>query len=134
IRETGARAVVIGTNPTSMISARAEAVPLFYPVPFAFTRPHVEQTRRLGLLRGTGRSQLDRAATSVVRWAYNHAPLAPRAFARVARANGVGPLGSVVSLLEADRNLLTVMPGELAGYRLPEGYERVGPIFAQLDA
>ena len=42
IREVDAAAVVIGTNPTSMISARAEGVPLFYPVPFALTRPQVE--------------------------------------------------------------------------------------------
>lgn len=138
IRETGAAAVVIGTNPTSMISARAEGVPLFYPVPFALTRPHVDQTPRLGLVRGRGRltgaaRAVDRIASGALRWAYNHAPLAPRAFARVAGENGVAPLRTVVSLLEADRNLLTVMPGELAGYDLPAGYERIGPIFARLD-
>lgn len=136
IRSTRAAAVVNGTNPTSMISARAERVPLFYPVPFALTRPQVEQTKRLGLVRGSSRlaHALDRVATSALRWAYNHAPLAPRAFAEVATANGVAPLRTVVSLLEADRNLLTVMPWELDGYTLPDGYERVGPIFAHLDA
>lgn len=136
IRSTDAAAVVNGTNPTSMISARAEGVPLFYPVPFALTRPQVEQTRRLGLVRGSSWAahRLDRIATSALRWAYNHAPLAPRAFASVAEANGVRPLKTVVSLLEADRNLLTVMPWELDGYALPDGYERVGPIFARLDA
>ena len=136
IRSTDAAAVVNGTNPTSMISARAERVPLFYPVPFALTRPQVEQTKRLGLVRGSNRVArgLDRIATSALRWAYNHAPLAPRAFASVAEANGVPPLKTVVSLLEADRNLLTVMPWELDGYTLPDGYERVGPIFARLDA
>ncbi|KHK96946.1 hypothetical protein LK09_13360 [Microbacterium mangrovi] len=136
IRETGAAAVVIGTNATSMISARAERVPLFYAVPFALTRPQVAQTARLGLVRGDGRLRhaLDRVATSLLRWAYNRAPLAPRAFARVASANGVPPLKTVVSLLEADHNLLTVMPWELDGYTLPASYERVGPIFAHLDA
>ncbi|CAM3500272.1 glycosyltransferase [Occultella aeris] len=135
IRATGAAAVVIGTNPTSMISARAERVPLLYPVPFALTRPQVEQTRRLGLVRGTGRSARarDAVASTLLRWAYNHAPLAPRAFTRVARENGVAPLRNVVSLIEADLNLLTVMPAELDGYTLPPGYERVGPIFARLD-
>lgn len=135
IRDVKAAAVVIGTNPTSMISARAEHVPLFYPVPFALTRPQVEQTARLGLVRGTGRAArtLDHVATTALRWAYNHAPLAPRAFTTVARAHGVPPLRTVVSLLEADRNLLTVMPSELEGYALPDGYERVGPIFAHLD-
>ncbi|MFD4959079.1 glycosyltransferase [Microbacterium sp. NPDC058389] len=135
IRETGAEAVVIGTNTTSMISARAEGVPLFYAVPFALTRPQVEQTARLGLVRGTGRlaHAADRVATALLRWAYNHASLAPRAFGRVAKANGVPPLKTVVSLLEADHNLLTVMPWELEGYELPGSYERVGPIFAHLD-
>ena len=81
IRETGAAAVVIGTNTTSMISARAEGVPLFYAVPFALTRPQFEQTRRLGLVRGSGRlaHAADGVATTLLRWAYNHAPLAPRA-------------------------------------------------------
>jgi len=136
IRETGAAAVVIGTNTTSMISARAEGVPLFYAVPFALTRSQVEQTARLGLVRGSGRlaHAADRIATSLLRWAYSRAPLAPRAFGRVAKANGVAPLKTVVSLLEADHNLLTVMPWELRGYRLPDAYERVGPIFAHLDA
>lgn len=135
IRETGAAAVVIGTNPTSMISARAEKVPLLYPVPFALTQPHVAQTRRLGLVKGESvrARTIDTMATSMVRWAYNKAPLAPRAFRRVAREHGVPPLRTVVSLLEADHNLLTVMPWELDGYTLPAGYERVGPIFARLD-
>lgn len=136
IRETGAEAVVIGTNVTSMISARAEAVTLWYAVPFALTGPHVEQTRRLGLVGGSGRwaRALDAAATGAFRWLYTRAPLAPRSFRCVARAHGVHGLTTIASLLEADRNLLTVMPGELDGYVLPDGYERVGPIFAHLDA
>lgn len=135
IRETDAAAVVIGSNVTSMISARAEHVPLFYAVPFALTRPQVEQTARLGMVRGSGRVAhgLDRIATSLLRWAYNRAPLAPRAFGRVAKANGVPLLRTVVSLLEADHNLLTVMPWELKGYLLPETYRRVGPIFAHIE-
>lgn len=135
IREVGADAVVIGTNATSMISARAEGVPLFYPVPFALTRPHVEQARRIGLVRGTSAPAraADAVATRVLRGAYTRAPLAPRAFARVAVANGVPPLRTIASLLEADHNLLTVMPRELEGFTLPAGYTRVGPIFARLD-
>ncbi len=136
IRETDAAAVVIGSNVTSMISARAEGAPLFYAVPFALTRPQVEQTARLGMVRGSGRiaHALDRVATSLLRLAYNRLPLAPRAFGRVAKANGVPPLKTVVSLLEADHNLLTVMPWELQGYTLPAAYQRVGPIFAHIDA
>ena len=45
IAQTQAAAVVTGTNLTSFISARAEGVPLFYPVPFALTVPHVRQIR-----------------------------------------------------------------------------------------
>ncbi|MFT3943400.1 MAG: glycosyl transferase family 28 [Ancrocorticia sp.] len=136
IRATGADAVVVGTNVTSMISARAEKVPLFYPVPFALTGPHVKQTPHLGLVRGAGTLSrgLDRALTRAFRWVYTRAPLAPRSFSRVARANGVPALRTIASLLEADHNLLTVMEPELKGYTLPAGYERVGPIFAHLDA
>ncbi|REJ04833.1 glycosyltransferase [Microbacterium bovistercoris] len=135
IREIGAAAVVIGSNVTSMISARAENVPLVYAVPFALTRPQVEQTARLGLVRGSGRMAraLDRMATWAMRLAYDHAPLAPRSFGRVARANGAPPLKTLVSMLEADHNLLTVMPWELDGYRLPPAYTRVGPIFAHIE-
>ncbi|GAA1139535.1 glycosyltransferase [Nesterenkonia lutea] len=104
-------------------------------MPFALTRPHVEQTRRLGLVPGAGSwsRALDGAATRAFRWVYDRAPVAPAAFARVARDNGVFPLRTISSLLEADHNLLTVMPDELRGYSLPQGYQRVGPIFAHLD-
>ncbi|WP_243074436.1 glycosyltransferase [Microbacterium sp. SS28] len=135
IREVDAKAIVIGSNITSQISARAEHVPLFYPVPFALTRPQVEQTRHMGFVRGSGRlaRAADRVASAAFRWTYNHAPLAPRAFSRVARDNGVAPLRTVASLLDADVNLLTVLPSELDGYDIPSHYERVGPIFARLD-
>ena len=115
IRAVGASAVVTGTNLTSMVSARAEGVPLFYPVPFALTRPHVEQT-----------------AAAPLRLLYNHAPVAPRGFAVARRENGVPPDRTVAGLLEADHNLLTVLADELDGFTLPPGYRRVGPIFARL--
>ncbi|MDQ7993528.1 MAG: nucleotide disphospho-sugar-binding domain-containing protein [Propionicimonas sp.] len=136
IREHDARAVVIGSNVTSLLSARAERVPLFYPVPFALTRPQVQQTRRMGLVRGWGRvaRTADLVSTAALRWAYLHAPLAPRAFTTVARELGVPPLRTLGSLLEADVNLVTVLAPELDGYELPAGYRRVGPIFAHLDA
>jgi UDP:flavonoid glycosyltransferase YjiC (YdhE family) len=135
IRELEAEVVVTGSNMTSFISARAENVPLFYPVPFALTRPHVAQVRHLGLVDGEGRlaRAADRIATSVFRWIYNSAPLAPRAFGSVARANGVPPLRTVSSMLTADHNLLTEMPWELEGFHLPQGFERIGPIFANID-
>ncbi|WP_127473296.1 glycosyltransferase [Microbacterium sulfonylureivorans] len=136
IRELRAPVVVTGSNLTSYISARAEKAPLFYPVPFALTLAQVEQTRRMEFVRGSGWAArtADRVATSAFRWIYTRAPLAPRAFAKVAKANGVPPLRTVASLLTADRNLLTEMAWELDGFRLPPGFERVGPIFAHVDA
>lgn len=136
IRVSGARAVVTGSNLTSFLSARAERVPLFFPVPFALTGPHVAQTRTLYLVPGKGRPArwADRAFTAVFRWVYTSAPLAPRAFTHVARANGVPPLRTVASLLTADRNLVTEMPWELDGFDLPDTFERVGPIFAHIDS
>lgn len=136
IRELGAAAVVTGSNLTSFISARAEGVPLFYPVPFPLTRPQVAQTKRMGFVTGTGwvARTADLVATAAFRWVYNTAPLAPKAFTSVAKANGVRPLRTVSSLLTADRNLITEMPWEMDGFALPDGFELVGPIFAHLDA
>ena len=66
IRELGAAAVVTGSNLTSFISARAEGVPLYYPVPFALTEPQVRQAqasvprRRARAHRAIRRSRRDR--------------------------------------------------------------------------
>lgn len=135
IREIGAEAVVMGTNPTSLLSARAERVPLFYAVPFALTRPQVEQVERQGLIRGRSRSAAvrDRLATRLFRWGYTRLPLAPKSFRIVGEEMGVKPPRTAVDLFEADHNLLTVMADELAGFELPANYRRVGPIFARLD-
>ena len=79
IRELGAAAVVTGSNLTSFISARAEGVPLYYPVPFALTEPQVRQARHLFLVGGRGRLArfADRLATGAFRWVYTRAPLGP---------------------------------------------------------
>ena len=134
IRQHRAAAVVIGSNVTSMISAPAEGVPLYYPVPFALTGPQVRPVRRFRFVAGDGpiAGTADRIATAAFRWIYTRAPLAPRALSAVAHANGVSPLRTVASLLEADVNLVTVMPWELDDFALPENYQRVGPIFAHL--
>ena len=50
IRDLGAEAVVIGTTLSQLISARAEAVPIFYVKPFAYSVPHMTQMRRTGFL------------------------------------------------------------------------------------
>jgi len=136
IREHGAAAVVTGSNLTSFLSARAEKVPLFFPVPFALTDAQVSQTRSMRFVSGHGTiaKTMDAAATAAFRWVYTRAPLAPKAFTTVARANGVPPLRTVGSLLTADHNLVTEMPWELDGFTLPPSFERVGPIFAHIDA
>ena len=68
IRELAAPVVVTGSNLTSYISARAEKVPLFYPVPFALTLAQVQQTTRMEFIRGRGwpARAADRVATSTV--------------------------------------------------------------------
>ncbi len=136
IRDLDAKAVVTGSNVTSFVSAPAEKIPVFYPVPFALTRAQVAQTKRMEFVRGDGwfARTADRIATSAFRWVYTKAPLAPKAFTKVAKANGVPPLRTVVSLLTADRNLLTEMEWELDGFDIPPDFERVGPIFAHIDA
>ena len=136
IRDLQAPAVVTGSNITSFLSARAEGVPLFYPVPFALTRAQVEQTSRMDFVRGDGwpARTADRLATAAFRWIYLRAPLAPRSFAKVAKATDVAPLRTVASMLTADRNLLTEMDWELDGFTIPSDFERIGPIFAHIDA
>ena len=136
IRELDARAIVTGSNMTSFIAARAEHIPLFYPVPFALTEPQVAQAKRMWIIQGGGTLSVlaDRLATIAMRVAYNRLPLAPKAFATVARANDVTPLRTIGSLIKADYNLLTEMPWELDGFELPDDFQRVGPIFAHIDA
>lgn len=135
IREVGARAVVMGTNLTSLISARAEGIPLVYAVPFGLTRPHVEQAQRLGFVRGANPAArlADQLTTAIARALYVRLPIAPRAFTTVAGEAGVEPTRHVADLVSADWNLLTVLEAELDGFDLPPNYRRVGPIFAKLD-
>ena len=52
IRELDARAVVTGSNLTSFLSARADHVQLFFPVPFALTQAQVSQTGRMRFTTG----------------------------------------------------------------------------------
>ncbi|MDO4258109.1 MAG: hypothetical protein Q4C87_01165 [Actinomycetaceae bacterium] len=135
IADLNARAVIMGMNITSAISARAEGVPLFFAVPFAMTGPHMRQSRHLGIVPGRGYAQrfADRALSSLLRAAYVHAPLAPRSFSTIARRHEVEPALTLPALLTADVNMLAVMPDELEGYSLPENFTRIGPIFAHID-
>ncbi|GMA40743.1 glycosyltransferase [Mobilicoccus caccae] len=134
VRVTGAVAMVHGTNPTSTISARAEGIPLFYPVPLALTSPHLASGWTLPILptsTASGRL-LNPALTRLAAWAYASAPLVPAAFTRVAERHGAPPPRTFADLLGADVTLLTAMADEIGGLDLPASFHRVGPIFARL--
>lgn len=133
IRQLGAVAVVHGTNPTSPLSARAERVPLFYPVPYVFSAAHLAAGRGIPLLpeRGLG-AVVNRALRRPAAWVMASAPLVPPSFRQVARENGVR-VRSLMDLLGADVTLLTSMAEEVGTDPLPAGSHRVGPIFARLD-
>ena len=76
ISELTAKAVVTGSNMTSFVAARAESVPLFYPVPFALTQVQVAQAKRMYILPGDSafRGFADRMASAAMRLAYNRPP------------------------------------------------------------
>lgn len=134
IRDLGAAAVVHGTNPTTPISARAEGVPLFCPVPYAFSAAHLASGRGLPILppHGPGRL-LNKGLASLAARLVGGAPLLPASFQRVGRENDVR-MRSLGDLLGADHVLLTAMPDEVGSSPLPAGHHRVGPVFARLDA
>ena len=133
IQDLGAVAVVHGTNPTSPISARAEQVPLFYPVPYVFSAAHLAAGRGIPLLpeRGWG-AVANRVLRGPAAWVMGSAPLVPPSFRSVAHGNGVR-VRSLMDLLGADVTLLTSMAEEIGADPLPPRSHRVGPIFARLD-
>lgn len=126
-----AAAVVHGTNPTSVISARAEGVPLAYPVPYALSEAHRRSGAPLPLLPPGRGARLDPLLTPLAWRVLGSAPILPSAFRRTARDNGV-ELGTAMDLLGADLTLLTSMPDEVGDGPLPRGHWRVGPIYARL--
>lgn len=134
IRDLGAVAVVHGTNPTTPISTRAESVPLFYPVPYAFSAAHLASGHGLPILppQGVGRL-LNKGLARLAARLVDGLPLLPRSFQRVGRENGA-PMRTLTDLLGADHVLLTAMPDEVGNSPLPQGHHVVGPVFAKLDA
>lgn len=130
----GARAVVHGTNPTSPISARAEQVPLIYPVPYIYSQAQLVRRQTIPFVpyRGVG-PHINRLLQGPAVKALNSPWLMPKSFRTIAQENGIR-LRGLLDLLHADYTLLTCMPDEFEGAPLPAGTVRVGPIFAHLDA
>lgn len=135
IRQVDARAVVIGTTLSQIISARAEHVPLVYVKPFAYSYPHVTHMVSTGLLDRTSRPArfVDDLAARAVRAVAPLPRVLPPGWRDVGRAHGVDLTGPTLRLLEADLNLVTTpqqfLPPTL---EMPPNYLVVGPIFARL--
>lgn len=134
--QVGARAVFIGFNLTSFLSARVAKLPLIALVPFAFTRPFFDaglgtwpdQLRFAGL-RLIPRAWLDRLASA---WAMRtRAWTGP--FNAVARRHGLRPFTSLLELWEADEMLVAEAPEVTGVPQLPAGWSYVGPVFAHLE-
>lgn len=118
IREHRAAAVVHGTNPTSVISARAEGVPLAYPVPSALSEAHRRSVAVLPLLVPGRGALLNPLLTPLAWWAMRSVPILTRAFRRTARENGV-ELSVAMDLLDADLTLLPSLPDEVGDATRP---------------
>lgn len=132
IRDLAAVAVVHGTNPTSPISARAEGVPLFYPVPYVFSRPQLDSGAVVPVLPAGRGAFLNRPLTWATDRLFTRAPLLPPSFRRAAARHGAHSVSTLMDLLGADVTLLTAMADEIGADPLPPSHHRVGPIFARL--
>lgn len=121
LEESGADAVVIGSNPTMFLSARIAGVPLFYVRPYAFSNTHLS----VGTAQGTGTApRALRVLARVSTWK-------PRAFSRVAKEFGLELPRLTVDALSADVNLIASLFPALRGDSTADGDVSVGPIFSR---
>ncbi|HLR28008.1 MAG TPA: nucleotide disphospho-sugar-binding domain-containing protein [Ruania sp.] len=137
IHRSGAAGVVIGSTVSQFISARAEARPLVYLKPFAYSAAHIATMRSTGLWPATGRwaRSWDRAGAAAARAVLPRLRLLPPGWRRLAAQNGVRLPPSSTDFLEADLNLITTpAPFLPQPMQLPVSYAVVGPISARLDA
>lgn len=127
-------AVVIGTTLSQFVSARAAKVPLVYVKPFAYSWPHVRQTRSVPLFSGDGSfaGTVNRGAATLLRGVAGWTTYKPGSFRTVAREYGVELPRRTIEALDADLNLVASHSPYLRSYRLPEHYRLVGPVFARL--
>src|SRR5699024_619422 len=109
IHRSGAAGVVIGSTVSQFISARAEARPLVYLKPFAYSAAHIATMRITGLWPATGcwSRAWDRAGAAVARTVLPRLRLLPPGWRRLAAQHGVRLPPSSIDFLEADLNLIT---------------------------
>ena len=104
--------------------------------PFAYSVPHMTQMRRTGFLPTA--TPVQRVVDRAVAWGIRHVLArllpAPVGFRKVARERGVRVPGTLVGFIGADVNLVA-SPSQLIPNwcRLPDDYQAVGPVYAQLD-
>lgn len=119
IRDFNADAVVIGSNPTMLISARIAGVPIFYARPYAYSmtyfsgKPAGQASSAPGWLRTLARA----------------ISYKPASFTRVAREHGVKLPRRTVDMFSADVNLICSLFTELRGDPLTVPDVSVGPIY-----
>ena len=119
IRDFNADAVVIGSNPTMLISARIAGVPIFYARPYAYSttyfsaKPAGEAPAAPGWLRALARA----------------ISYKPASFTRVAREHGIKLPRRTVDMFSADVNLICSLFTELRGDPLTVPDVSVGPIY-----
>ncbi|GHC89033.1 glycosyl transferase [Nocardiopsis terrae] len=125
-------ATVIGSTLSQFVSARADGIPLVYVKPFAYSWPHLRQTRAVPVLGGRGRlaRTVNGGAAYLLREAARYTTAKPGGWTRVARENGVRLPRRTVEALDGDLNLVASL--RFRPYLLPPNYRWVGPVYAHL--
>lgn len=119
IRDFNADAVVIGSNLTTLLSARIAGVPIFYARPYAYSSTYFSKKPVGGELAAPGWL---RAVARV--FSYK-----PASFTRVAREHGLRLPRRTVDMLSADVNLICSLFTQLRGDSLVKPDVGVGPIY-----
>ena len=119
IRDFNADAVVIGSNPTMLISARIAGVPIFYARPYAYSTTYFSA-------KSAGEAP---SAPGWLRALVRAISYKPASFTRVAREHGIKLPRRTVDMFSADVNLICSLFTELRGDPLTAPDVSVGPIY-----
>ena len=119
IRDFNADAVVIGSNPTMLISARIAGVPIFYARPYAYSTTYFSA-------KPAGQAP---SAPGWLRTLVRAISYKPASFTRVAREHGIKLPRRTVDMFSADVNLICSLFTELRGDPLTAPDVSVGPIY-----